>query len=179
MKNYKVTDAQYFIMDTLNKNEAILMPITPEPSSKPLECFSNVKNKCKVDGGKALYGWSIWDTPFYVEAEFHCVWSSEDESIVKDITPQTDGTKINLFLPDYETEYKGVSIPNKRVAKSYDPRVHNFLTAMQELDEFKASVMTPYSNEIKLNGENLKKYKEIMSKLNQAKIDFQTLSLIQ
>lgn len=38
-------------------------------------CFNNCENEIVVNGGKAVYGWLIWESKKqqFIEAEFHCV----------------------------------------------------------------------------------------------------------
>ena len=76
------------------------------------DCFGNVENYVKNNGGRIQYGWIIWEIPnFFLEAEFHAVWINEDGEYI-DITPKVDGERKILFLPDSKREDNGGITPN-------------------------------------------------------------------
>jgi hypothetical protein len=79
--------------------EPRFVEISPEPGSKPNECFSNVETKIKDDGGELVYGWAIWEWPrVFVEAEHHAVWRNGGGLV--DVTPHVPLSERILFLPD-------------------------------------------------------------------------------
>lgn len=103
------------IIEKIGSNlKPLYLKVERESYSIQLECFPNVAEKIRRDGGKQVLGWKIWKTPNIVEAEFHCVWKSPKGTLV-DVTPvQTDDTRI-LFLPDSNAKYKGAQIDNVRI----------------------------------------------------------------
>lgn len=165
-----INEVQYMMMNHINDNEALYIQVAPEKHSTVSNCFDNVATKCKKDGGKPLYGWIIWDNPLYVEAEFHCIWTSDDGKKYKDITPQKDEKdKFILFLPDETVTYNGITYPTKYISKFNEPKLLNYISALSEHQNFLLSIRKPYSNEISIKGENLKIYKELSFNLDKAK----------
>lgn len=76
------------------------------------DCFGNVENYIKNNGGSVQYGWIIWEIPnLFVEAEFHAVWVNNEGEYI-DITPKVDGEKEILFLPDSKKKDEGGITPN-------------------------------------------------------------------
>ena len=59
----------------------------PLPEAEEMDCFVNVEQAIAKNGGRAVYGWAIWQVPgVYIEAEFHCVWEN-DAGEMLDVTP--------------------------------------------------------------------------------------------
>jgi len=74
--------------------------VEPTRNSKTGFCFQNVEGCVLSNGGKPISGWIVWDwLGVFTELEHHCVWERPDGSIV-DITPQRDGERRILFIPD-------------------------------------------------------------------------------
>lgn len=64
------------------------------------ECYGNVENHIRENGGRVQHGWIIWETPdVLLDAEFHAVWVNNKGDYV-DVTPKADGEESILFLPD-------------------------------------------------------------------------------
>ena len=77
----------------------------PDKSAAVRECFPNVRNRVRAQGGELVYGWAIWEWPeVFVEAEHHGVWRSPDGDLI-DITPHEYPTDGVLFLPDPSVPY--------------------------------------------------------------------------
>lgn len=77
------------------------------------ECFDNVDRLVVNRGGRTLLGWMIWEWEnVLLEAIFHAVWEDED-GILHDPTPKTDGESRVLFLPDRSTQDNGGVTPNQ------------------------------------------------------------------
>ena len=76
--------------------------VVPDSGAQPLRCWQNVEAKCKASGGRAVFGWLVWQCssfrPLFVDAEPHAVWEKDGEYI--DVTPQQDGETRILFLAD-------------------------------------------------------------------------------
>lgn len=93
------------------------------------DCYYNVQNFIKKNGGSIQYGWQIWETlpDVMCEAEFHAVWVDKKGNF-RDITPKSiPNIKRILFLPDPARKYEGKQIDNFRVALKDDPIVHRFI----------------------------------------------------
>ena len=83
------------------------------PDSKMLECYENVENVVKKFGGNIYYGWILWQNYIYLDAEFHAIWKKPDGTLL-DVTPQPDGEKLIVFVPDNTINYRGFPIRNRR-----------------------------------------------------------------
>jgi hypothetical protein len=115
--------------------------VKTDPESKIDECFFNVKNKVKKDGGIIQFGWEIWEwqnkwQKLFIEGVFHAIWiSPENERI--DITPKIMNDKKILFMPDSAREYNFNS-DFYRVAGRYkplsdDPLVAEFIKLSKQI----------------------------------------------
>jgi len=124
--------------DTINKNVKQILKVLKaefdpefvefktEPNYIELDCFINVKKKVEQDGGKILYGWTIWEHKYFIEAEFHAVWENDDEDLI-DITPKSNHATIILFVPDDRVNYDGRQIKNIRLNTSKNPLVNDLI----------------------------------------------------
>lgn len=63
-------------------------------------CSTGVAEKVKHNGGKILFGWTIWEWPnVLLTAEFHSLWSDQSGTLI-DITPKPQGETSIVFVPD-------------------------------------------------------------------------------
>jgi hypothetical protein len=103
------------------------VPVVPEPYAVQNECYGNVAEKIRRDGGNLRYGWQIWERRhLFIEAEFHAVWLSRDGAML-DITPKDIPTKRILFLPDPTRRFEGKRVANIRRTLIDDPLLHDYL----------------------------------------------------
>ncbi|GAB5417845.1 MAG: hypothetical protein Crog4KO_24070 [Crocinitomicaceae bacterium] len=109
--------------------ELIELKIEPEPSSQISDCTEIVRKKVENEGGRIIYGWQFWKTPFLIEAEFHAVWEMPDGKTLKDLTPKPEqyGFEHILFLEDEELKYEGKQIDNIRVNITDNALVDHFI----------------------------------------------------
>lgn len=98
-----------------------------ESGYEELDCFVNVKKKMEKDGGKIVYGWTIWEHKYFIEAEFHAVWQDDNEDLI-DLTPKSNSAQKILFLPDDRIRYDGKQIKNFRLNTSGNPLVNDLIT---------------------------------------------------
>jgi len=92
----------------------VFVEVIPTKNSIYNECYGNVENQIKKNGGRIEYGWIIWENPkIYLEAEFHATWVNDKEEYV-DITPKIDEEKRILFLKDSKRKFTGKLIDNFR-----------------------------------------------------------------
>ncbi len=110
--------------------------INPEQYATVNNCFNNVLEKIKIDGGERVLGRQIWDYGFLVDAEFHAVWKSPNGEFV-DITPKQIPTKRILFLPDLKATYDLKQVENIVLKTSDNPLVDDFI----ELNKTKFRIM--------------------------------------
>lgn len=77
-----------------------IIPVAVEDYSEALQCFPNVEEKVKRDGGKIHYGWSVhFNKNLIIEAERHAVWEDENGDLIC-ITPNPFGLDEVIFLSD-------------------------------------------------------------------------------
>ena len=93
------------------------VPVHAEPYATPLNCFMNVEEKVRRDGGKAHYGWLIHETNLLYEAERHAVWEDDEEELV-DITPHESGKEQIRFVSDNKWIYVGKLVDNIRINRT-------------------------------------------------------------
>lgn len=99
----------------LSNSNPIQVDVRLENDAKPLNCYFNVEEKVKRDGGSIVYGWAILKGDLILEAEHHGIWKS-DSGLLYDITPREE---INLdsimFIEDNDRKYENVTIDNIRL----------------------------------------------------------------
>lgn len=106
------------------------------PKCKEGECFYNVQEMVKHNGGEIIYGWTVWSWPnVYMEAEHHAVWRNPGGQLL-DVTPKVHSEKIVLFLPDPLRSYDFATekrLDNIRSSLTQDPLVSQFLQLSGEV----------------------------------------------
>lgn len=108
----------------------IYLPVRPVPYARVLECFDNVDEKVRRDGGTRQLGWQLWRGRFLTEAEFHAVWCSPVGGL-HDITPKPANVQSILFLPDPSAAHDGSQVDNVRHNHSGNPLINDFITAKE------------------------------------------------
>jgi hypothetical protein len=107
--------------------EPEFVKVIPEPYSVLNDCFNNVNNKIKSDGGSIQYGWQIWLwAGTFIEAEFHALWVSNDNQYI-DITPKDIPTERIVFVPDASKKYQGIDVDNIRKPLRKDKIIDYFI----------------------------------------------------
>ncbi len=82
-----------------------LVKVEVEPYAEPLRCYFNVKEKIVRDGGKAIFGWSLYsDGHLSYKAQHHAVWQSAIGEFY-DITPNEAEASHILFMADERVPY--------------------------------------------------------------------------
>jgi hypothetical protein len=118
-----------FCRSICKKYEPEFVPLEVRNSSRPGECFSNVKKVIDAEGGRQIFGWTIWIRPgVFVEAENHSVWQDRANKLV-DVSGTLDGEGKVLFLrDDAACPVGGIGKNNRRKALNSDPLVKRFVT---------------------------------------------------
>jgi hypothetical protein len=124
------------LMDKLNNGyNPEYVEIKPEPFSQLQQCFGNVEQKVKKDGGSAHYGWAIFISEIMIEAERHAVWENDNGDLV-DVTPRDYGITTIVFVSDQENfVYRGQLIDNVRLNITKNPVVDDFILLCETLEE--------------------------------------------
>ena len=100
--------------------------VIPEEYSEVNNCFFNVPEKIHRDGGKEIYGWQIWCSHFFIEAEFHVIWQSDNGSKLIDITPKNKPISKIMFIKDSDKKFEGFQVNNIRINTSGNPLVDDY-----------------------------------------------------
>lgn len=118
------------LMDKLNAEfEAEFVPVVPALFSKEEQCFNNVAEKVKRDGGSSHYGWAVWQSDIICEGERHAVWESPEGNLV-DITPRDSLSQI-LFISDNNLDYRGQLIDNVRINITSNKIVDDYIFLLE------------------------------------------------
>jgi SEC-C motif len=113
-------------------------------------CFYNVEDKAKADGGGIQYGWTIWEDPgLLIEAEFHALWVSPRNELV-DITEKTDGEKQILFLPDSNRIWQCEMIDNIRIPLVDNDYTHELIRSSEAAFKLRQKYWDPQSGVSKI-----------------------------
>lgn len=93
----------------LSPNRPRFVKSRPVPDAKFGECFNNVARAVLARGGSTVYGWAIWHLKgAYFEAEHHGIWQKKSGDWL-DVTPQVNGFRKIVFLPDPDAIYDPIN----------------------------------------------------------------------
>jgi hypothetical protein len=127
-----------YILDfcgTINDEEPYYVDVLPTGDSNSNDCFINVENKIKQNGGRTIFGWTIWLWPtVMIEAEFHAIWEDILGNKI-DVTPKENKEKRILFLPDKKMVFNGIRINNIRENLNGSNMVERFIELNNQLYE--------------------------------------------
>lgn len=114
--------------------QPIVVEVVIEAGTIVNDCYPNVLQKVKEDGGEIVYGWMIHSTPFFIEAERHAVWKSK-EGILKDITPNQQGARSIVFVVDNNWQYDGMPVDNIRLNTTNNALVDDFILISETISK--------------------------------------------
>ena len=117
----------------LSPHRPRFIPSKPAKDAEASGCFDNVASKISRAGGSTAYGWAIWShTGLYHEAEHHGAWRRRGGDLV-DVSPQLNGARRILFLPDERATYDpNEPRPNVIEAASHHPAVVELVELQRE-----------------------------------------------
>lgn len=128
-----------FSREIAPRDAPVYVNVMPGAEAAPGECFFNVLEQVDRVGGKAKYGWIIWEwVGVMLTAEFHAVWETEG-SRLRDVTPQLDGEERILFLPDARKTYNFAPVPSIRWPLSQHHAVREFIELYARMTEVQFS----------------------------------------
>ncbi|MGB3345417.1 MAG: hypothetical protein WBA61_16020 [Aequorivita sp.] len=116
------------LIDKLNcQFDYELVPINLEKFSREKQCYSNVEEKVKRDGGMIHYGWSVHFTDnIIIEAERHAVWENDNEDLIC-ITPHPSNLSHVIFLSDNKSVDENEQIDNVRMNITNNSLVNDWI----------------------------------------------------
>lgn len=139
----------------------VIIPVATEPYCRKNECFDNVEEKVKRDGGSLEHGWQVWMWPeLFIEAEFHAVWKSPDGGYL-DITPKDRKRPTILFIPDNRIRYEGLPVDNKRKSISTNQLVDLYLAIAEARFLLMRYGSKPYEANFTLSPNEADLYREL------------------
>ena len=108
---------------SISEERPVIIRSRPSNDAQSGHCFDNVARKIERAGGGIAYGWAIWHLPgAYFEAEHHGVWKKRSGELL-DVSPQYQGYRKLVFLPDPAVVYDPAAFqPNRVMADGNDPR---------------------------------------------------------
>lgn len=110
-----------------------LVTVDVDPDAELDSCVTTVQRRVTASGGAAVHGWTIWESPLLVEAEFHTIWQSPAGTWV-DVTPKRAAEAEILFLHDPNLVYQGRQIDNVRLpVYQRDPLVRRLATVSEAI----------------------------------------------
>lgn len=113
--------------------EPEIVPIIPEPYAKYEQCFNNVAEKVKRDGGSVHYGWAVFLSQIICEGERHAVWESPEGELL-DITPRDPEVDRIMFISDNNLVYKGQIIDNVRINITNNRLVDDYILFSESIE---------------------------------------------
>jgi len=137
-----------------NDGNPLYVAVRPNNNALINECFPNVDEKIKKDGGRRVIGWQIWKTKHLIEAEFHAVWASDSDELL-DITPKLIPCSKILFLEDKVRNYHGCQVDNVRVNISSNTLVNDLILVCETLFKIGNKGDRAYQHKLTLTGEEL------------------------
>ncbi|WP_148715025.1 hypothetical protein [Chitinolyticbacter meiyuanensis] len=109
------------------------LPCAPLQGALQNERFAVVDAQVRQHGGRAQYGWAIWERPgVYIEAEFHAVWCNSAGQWI-DIAPRAMQGPPILFLPDPCRTYQGRQVNNVRKVLTRDEDVEQLFAVLDRM----------------------------------------------
>ena len=146
--------------------------VEPFQNCKENYCYENVEAVIAENGGAAENGWVIWKRDnMYLEAEAHAVWVTVEGNWV-DVTPHTPTEEQIVFLPDKSVTNDGSRTPSEffQLTESEDVKEYiNMFLRIREIEDEKRDA----SGLVKLSGQQIKEYQEIMAKLTELNSRFE------
>lgn len=104
-----------------------MVPVQVESYSREKQCYSNVEEKVKRDGGRIHYGWSVHFTSgIIIEAERHAVWENDDEELIC-VTPHPSNHNEVIFISDDVPVDPDLQIDNVRMNITNNPLVDDWI----------------------------------------------------
>lgn len=116
-----ITPAIIAFADSLGTEKAQFISVIPNPYGLYGWCSDGVREKVKHDGGRCIFGWSIWEWPnVLLTAEFHSVWEDSNGDRF-DITPKPRNESQIFFAadPSYAQDFDFDLRPRNRRARIY------------------------------------------------------------
>jgi hypothetical protein len=138
MNHLNQQQVQALYEELLDRIEAKYYPmnvvVQPDGDATLNNCFNNVAEKVKNNGGAIVYGWALLPQRHMLEAEKHAIWKSPDEQYI-DITPRPFSIPMLQFVIDDEFKYDGQLIGNVRLNVTDNTVVDDWIVLAKAIDK--------------------------------------------
>ena len=114
--------------------EPEIVPVHFEPYAKLHNCYVNVEEKVKIDGGLIHYGWTIYKSDILCEAERHAVWEAPNGDLI-DITHSPIDFKEIMFVSDNRYVHPDQLVDNIRINITNNSLVDDFIVICENLEK--------------------------------------------
>ena len=104
-----------------------------EPGAEIANCYYNVSDKVKRDGGNSIYGWAIWCDQYICESEMHAVWESPTGELI-DITPRPNHSTEIQFVQVDGFIYSGKPVDNIRLNMTENEVVDDWINVCKGIE---------------------------------------------
>lgn len=131
------------------------VPVVVENYSEWGQCYYNVDEKVRRDGGKAHYGWALYQSKILSEAERHAVWENNNGDLF-DITPNALGVDKIFFVSENISPI--IDIDNHRINRVGSASVDDFLFIAKTIANLDSSYGVRVSQVEKHLPENVRNY---------------------
>jgi hypothetical protein len=92
-------EVREFCTEGLGCSEVGMVQVLPPmPDADPRDYVANIARRVSEEGGRAVFGYLIKQTPLYLAAEFYAMHQTDDGLV--DVTPKDEA--IVCFAPDYD-----------------------------------------------------------------------------
>lgn len=155
-----ITNSVRVLIDSVaSGSSAVRISVRPRADAQMRDCFPAVDRQVAEFGGRAVYGWAIWETqPILVEAEFHAVWESPDGEW-QCVSPNAIRAREILFVPDPHRRYEDMQVNNIRHAMLPWPEIAAWIRTLDR--EF----------EVMNRGERARQHQVVLGPADTAALD--------
>jgi hypothetical protein len=131
-------EIKQFCDEVAHGESPFFVSLLPHRHATINRCHVNVEDFIRMNGGSPVYGWLIWKSKALLNAVFHCIWQSPIGQFV-DITPQPDGEKAILFLPDVSRQWHGRIVPSRMKARIKSSPLFRLIKIHGQIDNLYAA----------------------------------------
>ncbi len=134
----KITkDILAFCKEIDPNSNPLFVSVNPTREVRFNYCLTDVPEYARQHGGKAVFGWIIWEVPgLLLEAEFHTCFKDGDGNLI-DVTPKPDGETNILFLPDSHRVYQNKFVKGFRKKLVDNEHVRILFKVAEKLDQIR------------------------------------------
>lgn len=124
-----------FCREIASEGQPIFVAVEPADGAMPGDSLGNAARLVAQFGGGSVLGWRISERPrISLRAEPYAIWKTTTGALV-DVTPQADGERRTLFLPDARQVADGRRVPSRVQPWAHWRELQDFLAAEERLQK--------------------------------------------